>query len=260
MATEIHPTAIVDPKSQLGEDVKIGPYCIVYGGVKLGDGCRLQNHVTIDGGSEIGKENTFYAYSSIGQRTQDLKYKGEPTYLKVGDRNVFREFCTLNRATSPGDATVIGSHCNFLAYAHVGHDCQLGDHVIVSNNGTLGGHVVVEDHAIISGLTGIHQFCRIGAHAITGGYTKVVQDIPPYMMVDGNPAKVRAINLVGLKRRGFSEEAIASIKKAHRVLYRENRNVGEALEVLRAADYRTPEVDIVIAFVAASERGVSRTS
>jgi len=257
MATEIHPTAIVDPSTELGEDVKIGPYCVIYAGVKLGDGCRLQNHVTIDGSTEIGAENTFYAYSSIGQRTQDLKYKGEPTYLKIGAKNVFREFCTLNRATSPGDATVIGSHGNYLAYTHVGHDCIVGDHVIISNNGTIGGHVVVGDYAILSGLTGVHQFCRIGAHAMIGGYTKIVQDIPPFMIADGNPAKVRAINKVGLSRRGFTEEAITSIKRAHRVLYREDRNVSDALEILRGADYRTPEVDALIEFVAASERGIS---
>ncbi|MEX2579571.1 MAG: acyl-ACP--UDP-N-acetylglucosamine O-acyltransferase [Verrucomicrobiales bacterium] len=257
MNTEIHPTAVVDSKAELGEGVKIGPYCVVYGGAKLGDGCRLQNHVTIDGPSEIGAENTFYAYASIGQRSQDLKYEGEPTHLKVGDGNVFREFCTVNRGTAAGSATVIGNHGNFLAYSHVAHDCRVGDRVVFSNNGTLAGHVEVDDYAIIGGLTAVHQFCRIGAHAITGGCSKIVQDVPPFMVADGNPARVRAINVIGLKRRGFSDEAVAAIKKAHRVLYREKRNYREAVAILRQEEPRVPEVDALIEFVAKSERGIS---
>lgn len=257
MANEIHPTAVIDPGAELGDGVEIGPYCVVYGGVRIGDGCRLQNHVTIDGPTEIGKENTFFAYGSIGQRTQDLKYEGEPTYLKIGDGNTFREFCTVNRGTAPGSYTTIGNRGNFLAYSHVAHDCTVGDYVIFSNNGTLAGHVTVDDYAIISGLTAVHQFCRIGAHVITGGCTKVVQDVPPYMVVDGNPGKVRAINSVGLKRRGFSDEAISAIKRAHRVLYREKRNYREAVEILREEENRLPEVDLLIDFVAASERGIS---
>ncbi|MAS92348.1 MAG: acyl-[acyl-carrier-protein]--UDP-N-acetylglucosamine O-acyltransferase [Verrucomicrobiales bacterium] len=257
MANEIHPTAIIDPKAELGDDIVIGPYCVIYAGVKIGDGCRLQNHVTIDGPTEIGTGNTFYAYSSIGQRSQDLKYSAEPTYLKIGDNNTFREFCTMNRATAPGDATVIGSHCNFLAYSHVGHDSIVGDHVIFSNNGTLGGHVVVGDYAILGGLAGVHQFCRIGPHAIIGGCAKVVQDIPPFMTADGSPAKVRAINSVGLKRRGYSEESIRSVKKAHRILYREKLNTSEALAALKEIENPTAEVKSIIDFVAATERGLA---
>ena len=257
MANEIHPTAIIDPKAELGEDIVVGPYCVVYAGVKIGDGCHLQNHVTIDGPTEIGKGNIFYAYSSIGQRTQDLKYNGEPTFLKIGDYNTFREFCTMNRATAPEDATVIGNHCNFLAYSHVGHDSIVGDYVIFSNNGTLGGHAVVGDHAVVGGLAGVHQYCRIGAHAIIGGCAKVVQDIPPFMMADGSPAKVRAINKVGMKRRGFSDEAVASVKRAHRILYREKRNTSEALAALRELEDPCAEVISIIDFVASSERGIS---
>lgn len=257
MANEIHPTAVIDPGVELGDDIVIGPYCVLYAGVKLGDGCRLQNHVTIDGPTEIGAGNTFFAFTSIGQRTQDLKYAVEPTYLKIGDGNTFREFCTVNRGTAPGSYTTVGSHGNFLAYSHIAHDCTVGDHVIFSNNGTLAGHVTVGDHAIMGGLTAVHQFCRIGAHAITGGCSKIVQDVPPYMIADGNPGKVRAINSVGLTRRGFSEEAVTAIKKAHRVLYREKRNYREAVEVLRAQPDRLPEVDLLIDFVASSERGIS---
>jgi len=257
MPATIHPTAVVDPGAEIGEGVEIGPYCVVGAGVKLGEGCRLHNHVTLAGPSEIGPNNEFYPYASVGQRTQDLKYAGEPTYLKVGEGNTFREFCTVNRATSPGDATVIGSHGSFLAYSHVGHDCIVGDHVVFSNNGTVGGHCLVGDYVIISGLTAVHQFCRLGAHAIIGGCAKVVKDIPPFMMADGNPAAVRAINSVGLGRRGFSEAAVRSIKKAHRILYREQRNFRESLEILRAMEDRTPEIDQLIEFVALSERGIS---
>lgn len=257
MANEIHPTAVVDSSTELGDDIVIGPYCVIHPGVKIGDGCRLQNHVTIDGPTEIGAGNTFFAFTSIGQRTQDLKYEGEPTYLKVGDHNTFREFCTVNRGTAPGSYTTIGSHGNFLAYSHIAHDCIVGDHVIFSNNGTLAGHVTVGDYAIMGGLTAVHQFCRIGDHAITGGCSKIVQDVPPYMIADGNPGKVRAINSVGLHRRGFSEAAVLAIKKAHRVLYRENRNYREAVEVLREESDRLPEVDLLIDFVEQSERGIS---
>ena len=257
MANEIHPTAVIDPGVELGDGVFIGPYCVLNAGVKIGDGCRLQNHVTIDGPTEIGANNEFYSFTSIGQRTQDLKYAGEPTYLKVGDGNTFREFCTVNRGTAPGSYTTIGSHGNFLAYSHIAHDCTVGDHVIFSNNGTIAGHVTVGDHAIMGGLTAVHQFCRIGAHAITGGCSKIVQDVPPYMIADGNPGKVRAINTVGLSRRGFSEEAVLAIKKAHRILYREKRNYREAVGILREETDRLPEVDLLIDFVEKSERGIS---
>ncbi len=256
MGTEIHPTAIVDPKAELGENVQIGPYCVIYAGVKLGDGCWLQNHVTMDGPTEIGSDNRFYAYASIGQRTQDLKYSAEPTYLKIGNGNNFREFCTVNRGSLPEDITIVGSHGNFLAYTHIGHDCIVGDHVIFSNNGTLGGHVTVGDYAIIGGLSAVHQFCQIGAHAMIGGCAKIVQDIPPFMIVDGNPAKVRAINSVGLKRRGFSDESIADVKKAHRILFRSKLNKTDALAELKALESRCPEVDVLIEFVESSERGI----
>ena len=257
MGNEIHPTAIIELGAELGDGIVIGPYCVIYSGVRLGDGCHLQNHVTLAGPSQIGANNEFFAYTSIGQRSQDLKYEGEPTYLKIGVGNTFREFCTVNRGTAPGSHTIIGSYGNFLAYSHIAHDCTVGDHVIFSNNGTLAGHVTVGDYAIMGGLTAVHQFCRIGAHAITGGCSKIVQDVPPFMIADGNPAKVRAINSVGLKRRGFSDESVAAIKHAHRVLYREKRNHREAVEVLRSEENPVPEVKLLIDFVAESERGIS---
>lgn len=256
MAAQIHSTAIVDPAAEIADDVEIGPYCVIYAGVKLGAGCWLQNNVTIDGPCEIGERNRFHAYCSIGQRTQDLKYEGEPTTLRIGDDNTFREFCTANRATSPGNATVIGNSNNFLAYSHVAHDCIVGNHIIFSNNSTLGGHVSIDDHAIIGGLTGIHQFCRIGSHVITGGFTKIVQDIPPYMIADGNPAKVRAVNVVGLQRRDFSEDAIRLIKKAYRFLYRENLNASDALEAIGELEDPQKILTPLIEFVSTTERGI----
>ncbi len=254
--TFIHPTAIVDPSVGLGDGVHIGPYCVINEGVTLGAGCRLHNHVTISGPTRIGADNEFFPYGSIGQRTQDLKYEGEPTYLEIGDRNTFREFVTINRGTAPESYTRVGSDGNFLAYSHIAHDCTVGDHVIFSNNGTLAGHVEVEDYAILGGLTAVHQFCRIGAHVITGGCSKIVKDVPPFMIADGNPARVRAINSVGLKRRGYSEDEIRAIKKTHRYLFREKLNTGEAVKKIEAEVTMTEHVKQVLEFVAKSERGI----
>jgi len=255
MPREIHPTAIVHPDAVIGEDVYIGPYCIVEKHVTLGDGCWLQHHVTICGPSTIGRQNKFYAYTSIGQQTQDLKYSAEPTYLEVGDHNVFREFCTVNRGTLPEAKTVVGSHNNFLAYAHIAHDCIVGNHVIFSNNGTLAGHVIVEDHVILGGLTAVHQFCRLGKHVITGGCSKIVQDCVPFTIVDGNPARTRSINQVGMQRHGYTDEQVASIRQAYKVLFRSKLNMTQAVEKLGEGDV-TPEVAHMISFVAQSQRGI----
>ena len=255
MAASIHPTAIIDPSARLGADVHVGPYCIIGAGVELGDGCWLQHHVTILGPSKIGQRNRFHAYGSIGQQTQDLKYVGEPTFLEIGDDNNFREFCTVHRATGVNLKTIIGSHNQFLCYAHVAHDCVVGSHCIFSNNATLAGHVTVEDHVIISGLTAVHQFCRLGERSITGGCSKIVQDVPPFTVVDGNPGRARGLNLVGLKRAGFSEDQVKTINTAYRTLYRKGLNTSQALEAIRAKEM-TPEVEKFVAFVEASQRGV----
>jgi UDP-N-acetylglucosamine acyltransferase len=254
----IHPTAIVDPQAQLGENVTIGPYCVVEAGVVLGDDCWLQHHVTICGPTRIGKSNRFRAFSSIGQQTQDLKYTGEPTYLEIGDGNSFREFVTINRATAINQATKIGSECNFLAYSHVAHDCVVRDGVIFSNNGTVGGHVLVEEHAVLGGLCGVHQFCRIGAYAITGGCTKIVQDVPPFMIADGNPAAIRGVNVVGMERHGYSGEVIRVMREAYRILYRANLNTKQAVAELERSFPESPEVRKLAEFVLNSERGIVR--
>jgi UDP-N-acetylglucosamine acyltransferase len=258
MSAVIHPTAIIDPSAQIGADVHVGPYCIIGPGVTLGDGCWLQHHVTIMGPSKIGAGNKFYAYASIGQQTQDLKYAGEPTFLEMGDGNTFREFCTVNRGTLPGSKTVVGSRGNFLAYCHIAHDCIVGDDVIFSNNGTLAGHVTVEDHVIIGGLTAIHQFCRIGRHAITGGCSKIVQDVPPYMIADGNPAAVRSINQIGLERTGHTPEETKQIKEAFRIIYRSKLNLKQAIERISENLSHTPEVEYLLNFLGNSRRGVIR--
>jgi UDP-N-acetylglucosamine acyltransferase len=257
MSARIHPTA-VDPSAQLGADVEVGPYCVVGSGVILGDGCVLQHHVTVMGPSRIGPNNIFYSCACIGQQTQDLKYAGEPTYLEIGAGNCFREFVTVHRATAREGVTRIGNHGNFLAYSHIAHDCVVGDHVIFSNNGTLAGHVVVEDYAVIGGLTAIHQFCRIGAHAITGGCSKIVQDVPPFMIADGNPAEIRGINSIGLERAGVAPERIRVIKEIYRRLYRSKLNLSQALEEIRKDLLPNADVERVLAFIEGSQRGIIR--
>ncbi|MFM8808564.1 MAG: acyl-ACP--UDP-N-acetylglucosamine O-acyltransferase, partial [Chthoniobacterales bacterium] len=206
----------------------------------------------------IGARNFFFAYTSIGQKTQDLKYAGEPTYLEIGDGNTFREFCTVNRGTLPGTKTIIGNDGNFLAYSHIAHDCTVGDKVIFSNNGTLAGHVEVRDHAVIGGLTAIHQFCRVGRHAITGGCSKIVQDVPPFMIADGNPAEVRGINSVGLERAGFSADTIRALKETYRLLYRGNLNTKQAVESIRKEVPGIAEIEELCLFVETSQRGIIR--
>ncbi len=258
MTNHIHPTAVIDPGATLGAGVEIGPYCVVGAGVTLGDRCRLQSHVVIQGPTTVGADNEFYSFACLGQRSQDLKYAGEPTYLEVGDGNTFREFVTVHRATAPGGVTKVGHRGNFLSYSHIAHDCIVGDDVIFSNNGTLAGHVEVEDQAIIGGLTAVHQFCRVGRLAITGGCSKIVQDVPPFMMADGNPGAVRHINQVGLERAGMEKTTVRAIKDAFRILYRANLNTGQALERMRAELGTVPEVMQLVDFVAGSKRGIIR--
>lgn len=254
----IHPTAIVDPAAAIDAAARIGPYCIVGADVTIGPETELQHHVTILGPTRIGSGNFFHAYASIGQKTQDLKYAGEPTFLEIGDGNTFREFCTVNRGTLPGTKTVIGSGGNFLAYSHIAHDCIVGDNVIFSNNGTLAGHVEVGHHAVIGGLTAIHQFCRVGRHAITGGCSKIVQDVPPFFIADGNPAEIRGVNQVGLERAGFPAETVRALKEAYRILYRGNLNVKQAVENIRTQLPPLAELAELCTFIETSQRGIIR--
>ncbi|MBM3856692.1 MAG: acyl-ACP--UDP-N-acetylglucosamine O-acyltransferase [Verrucomicrobia bacterium] len=256
--SQIHPTAIIDPSAKIGSGTRIGPYCVVGAGVELGPHCHLHAHVTIMGPTKIGTHNEFYPYTSIGQRTQDLKYVGEPTYLEIGDHNCFREFVTVNRATSQHGKTIVGSHGNFLAYAHIAHDCVVGDHVIFSNNGTLAGHVTVGDYAVIGGLSAVHQFCRIGEHAMIGGCTKIVQDVPSFMIADGNPAEIRGINQAGLERCGFSTEEIKELRDAYKIIYRGALNTAQAVEVLRKKHSESEIIQKLLNFITTSQRGIIR--
>ena len=254
----IHPSAVIDSAATIGDGAEIGPFCDVGPNVEIGAGSRLIGHVTIAGPTRIGEGNVFFPYCSIGQRSQDLKYTVEPTYLEIGNNNSFREFCTVNRGTSPGAKTTVGNNGNFLAYSHIAHDCTVGNDVIFSNNGTLAGHVVVEDHTIIGGLSGVHQFCRIGRHAIVGGCTKIVQDVPPFMIADGNPAEVRGINQVGLERRGFSAEDTRVLREAYRLLYRSNLNVKQACEQIASGLASSEVIAHLLSFIEASTRGIIR--
>ncbi len=254
--SEIHPTAIIDPQAKIGANTFIGPYCVIGADVELGDGCHLHGHVTIAGPTKIGADNEFYSYTAIGQRTQDLKYVGEPTYLEIGNENCFREFVTVNRATAPHGKTVIGSHNHFLAYAHIAHDCVVGNHVIFSNNGTLAGHVTVDDYAIIGGLSAVHQFCRIGKHAMIGGCTKIVQDVPSFMIADGNPAEIRGVNQAGLERRRFSTETIKELRDAYKTIYRGALNTAQAVEALEKKYENSSVVRELVDFIKGSKRGI----
>lgn len=255
---EIHPTAIVDPTAELADDVKIGPYCVVGPHVRLGAGCVLHSHVVLGGPSVFGKGNEFYPFAVIGLRSQDLKYKGEPTFLEVGDFNVFRENCNINRSTTPETKTVIGNYNHFLINSHCGHECVVGDHVILSGFAGVAGHCHIDDWAIISGFAALHQFVHIGAHAMVGGCARVPQDVPPYVIAEGFPAVVRAINRVGLTRRGFAEEDIKALKFAYRKIFLDKNNDKEAAMDLVLADEtygKNPHILHLVNFLRSSERG-----
>ena len=254
----IHPTAIIHPKAKVGANCEIGPYCVIGEHVALGENCRLHSHVVIDGHTTLGNQNEIFPFASIGLKTQDLKWKGGVTRTQIGDNNTFREYVTIHSATGDGEVTSVGSNNNLLAYTHVAHNVTLGNHVIMSNVATLAGHVTVEDHAIIGGLAAVHQFCRIGKMSIIGGCSKVVQDVPPFMMADGNPAETRTINKIGMERNGVTEEAQAALRTAYKILFREGMTVSNALAKIEAELPKLPEIQHLIQFVRASERGISK--
>lgn len=256
----IHPTAIIDSSASIAEDVTIGAYCVIGANVSIGKGSVLKSHVVIEGHTTIGNYNAFFPFSAIGQVTQDLKYEGEPTALIIGDYNTFRENTTIHRGTTEEVPTRIGDHNLFLSYSHVAHDCQVGNHCILSNNGTLGGHCIVGDYAIISGLSAAHQFCEIGEHSMVGGCTKIVQDVPPFTIVDGNPAAVRGLNTVGLKRRGFDDATCRALKHAYKKLFLGKKtNLTELTDDLAESDLsQDPQVARLVEFIRGSERGVIR--
>ncbi len=258
MPTLIHPTAIVDPSVCLGVDVEIGPLCYVGAGVSLGDRTRLHHHASVEGNTVLGADCEVYPYACLGGKTQDLKFKGGTPGVRIGDRNVFREYFTVHAATNDGDFTRVGNDNSFLAYGHIAHDCVIGSHVVASNCVMLAGHVTVEDHVVIGGYGGVHQFCRIGAHAMLSATAKLVHDLPPYFIADGAPAVVRAYNKVGLERRGHSTEQIERVRRIYRILYREGLNRSQALEKLAAHENAaTPEFARMLDFARKSERGLA---
>jgi UDP-N-acetylglucosamine acyltransferase len=257
MSGKIHPTAIVEPGAQLGEDVHVGACAYVGPEVTLGDGCFLHHHATVDGLTTVGTGCEFFPYSCVGLKTQDLKFKGGKPGTKIGSNNVFREFVTVHAATDDGDSTVIGNHNYFLAYGHIAHDCTIGSHVVASNNATFAGHVTIGDRVVIGGLAAIHQFCRIGEYAMVGGLSKIVQDVPPFVIGEGNPASIRSLNKVALQRAGYSGERLEIVKSIYRIIYRSGLNRTQALEELeKRDDAASADVRLMIEFIKASERGL----
>jgi UDP-N-acetylglucosamine acyltransferase len=258
MAAKIHPTAIIEPGAQLGPDVEIGAYAFVGAQVVLGARTRLHHHASAEGNTVVGEQCEVFPYACIGGKTQDLKYKGGNPGLRIGDRNVFREYVTVHCATNDGDFTRIGSDNVLLGACHIAHDCVIGSHTVMSNGAMLAGHVVVEDHVVIGGYGGIHQFCRLGAFAMLSATAKLVHDLPPFFIADGTPAEVRAINRVGLERNGFTPEQLDRVKQVHRILYRDGLNRSQALEKLAThAQAGSDEFRRVLTFAQASERGLA---
>jgi UDP-N-acetylglucosamine acyltransferase len=259
MTGSIHATAIVAPDAMLGDGVEIGAYSVVGPGVEIGARTRIGAHTIIHGHTRFGVDNVVHAYASIGDAPQDKKYKGEPTRLEVGDRNVIREFVTLNRGTTKDrGVTTIGSDNLFMSYAHVAHDCVVGDQCVLANCATLGGHVVLGDWVIMGGFAGIHQFCKVGAHAFLANNAAVTRDVPPYVMAVGSPAKPHSINAEGLKRRGFTPQQIRNLRSAYRVLYRSGLRLEQALEQLQQAAKEQPEVQTLVDFIPRSTRSLVR--
>jgi UDP-N-acetylglucosamine acyltransferase len=254
----IHPTAVIAPAAEVGAECEIGPYCVIGKDVVLGPRCRLHSHVVIDGHTRLGAGNEIFPFATIGLKTQDLKWKGGVTRTEIGDNNTFREYVTIHSATGDGEVTTVGSDNHILAYCHIAHNIVLGSHVIMSNVATLAGHVVVEDYAVVGGLAAVHQFCRIGKMSIIGGCSKVVQDVPPFMLVDGNPAETRTVNKVGMERNGVSEEAQAALRLAFKILFREGLTIPNSLARIEKELPSLPEVRHLVHFVRTSERGISK--
>jgi UDP-N-acetylglucosamine acyltransferase len=255
----IHPTAIIHPSAKLAADVRVGPYSIIDEHVEIGEGTVIDSHCVITGHTRIGRHNRFHAFSTIGGAPQDKKFAGEPTRLEIGDHNTVREYCTFNTGTAQDKGvTRIGSHNWIMAYVHIAHDCEVGDHTIFANNATLAGHVSVGSHAILGGFTGVHQFCRVGEHSFCGVGTVLTQDLPPFVMCNGNPAATHGINAEGLKRRGFSADAVSAIKRAYKTLYREGLTLADARDKIGHMLNQTPELGGFHAFISAPGRGIVR--
>jgi UDP-N-acetylglucosamine acyltransferase len=254
-----HPTAIIHPNAKLADDVTIGPYSVVGEHVEIGAGTAIGPHVVIEGHTRIGRNNRVFQFCSLGAIPQDKKYAGEPTRLEIGDNNTIRECCTLNIGTAQdGGITRLGNNNWIMAYVHIAHDCQVGNNIIFANSTNLGGHVRVDDYAILGGYTGVHQFCQVGAHVMTGVGSVLLQDLPPYMMVGGNPTAPHGINSEGLKRRGFSTDSIMAIKRAYKTLYKSGLSLEQAKSEISAQAAQHPELELLAEFLARAQRGIIR--
>ena len=261
--TQIHATALVDPAAEIDGTVSIGPYTVIGPHVKIGAGTTVGAHCVIDGRTTIGRDNRIFQFNSLGAVPQDKKYAGEPTELTIGDRNTIREFCTFNLGVpGAGGVTSVGNDNWIMAYTHIAHDCHVDNHTTLANNTTLAGHVHLADWVTVGGLTGIHQFVSVGAHAMIGFASAVSQDVPPFMLVDGNPLAVRGFNVVGLRRRGFSPERVAAVKQMHKLLYRQGLTLEQSRSGIEALASDVPEaaadVDMMNRFLASATRGIAR--
>ena len=256
----IHSTAVVADDAKIGDDVEIGAWSVIGSGVEIGQGCKIGSHVVIEGPTRIGRDNRVFQFCSLGAAPQDKKYADEPTRLEIGDRNTIREFCTFNRGTvQDRSVTKIGDDNWVMAYVHIAHDCLVGNNVVLANAATLAGHVDVADHAILGGFTGVHQFCRIGEHSFLGMHTAISRDVPPYVMVAGQPASPRGINSEGLRRRGFGPDEISTLKNAYRLVYRSGKKRAEAVEELAAlAAEGQDELNVLVEFLRTAGRGILR--
>ena len=257
--SRVHPTAIVDARAEIDGDVQIGPYCVIGAGVRIGKGCRVHSHAVITGRTTLGEGNVVFPFATIGDTPQDLKYKGEPSELLIGNRNTIREYVSLNPGTTAGGmVTRVGDQNLLMMQCHIAHDCLLGDRNVVANGATLGGHVVIEDFVIVGGLVGIHQFVRIGTGAIIGAGSMVSKDVPPYCNATGDRAKLHGLNLEGLKRRGFDKTVIALLRKAYRIVFQSALRTEDALKKIREELPSIPEIEKFVSFIAQSRRGVCR--
>lgn len=251
----VHPAALVSPEARLAEDVVVEAYAVVGPRVELGPGVWVGSHAVVQGPARIGARTKVFPHAFVGGPPQDLKFRGEETWVEVGEETIVREFATIHRGTSATGTTVVGSHVLLMAYTHVAHDCRVGDHVILANGVQLGGHVEVGPWAIIGGMTPVHQFVRIGAHAMVGGGLRVTQDVAPFMLAADSPLRLVNINVVGLRRRGFSEETIGVLKKAHRLLCRSHLNTEQAMDAMREQLPQIPEIQELLSFLSATQRG-----
>jgi len=256
MSNEIHPTAIINSKAELGDNISIGPYTVVEGDVVIDNGTQLGPHVYCADGARIGKDCRIHKGAVVATLPQDLKFKNEKTTFEIGDATTIREFCTLNRGTAEHMKSTVGSNCLLMAYVHVAHDCTIGDNVIIANSVQMGGHVTIEEWAIVGGLTAVHQFVSIGRHAMVGGHFRVPKDVPPYILAGGAPLTYEGLNIVGLRRRGFSREALDALTQAYQILYFSKLNVSQAAQRIRQELSLTPEIQHLLTFIERSKRGI----